>query len=314
MTKRILSVFLVTVLALSALCTAAFGVPAPYVPGDADGDGEVTVLDATCIQRLLAGLIDRLPVMDQIPTEPPTYFSTEECSTFRIMVICDETAFVLADRDEVSGAQSVTLTAHPEEGYRFKEWAIEGGFSLISGSYTAPVIEISPYTDICAKAIVEKIPDEVTKVKNSITVYFSNNKKWSVVNAYIYKQSTGEAMAEWPGRAMTYVKTNDMGEKVYSVTADVTEYDRVIFNNGTDQTTDTPLTKASSGYFLNSKRSSAYNNKFLAGVYPYGQNGEGKAETVTMDYPDGYQKKVYIWMPEGYDAADKSKKYSVLYM
>ena len=347
MTKRILSVFLVTVLALSALCTAAFGVPAPYVPGDADGDGEVTVLDATCIQRvlaslsvrfyderaaevdgdgevtvldatciqrLLAGLIDRLPVMDQIPTEPPTYFSTEECSTFRIMVICDETAFVLADRDEVSGAQSVTLTAHPEEGYRFKEWAIEGGFSLISGSYTAPVIEISPYTDICAKAIVEKIPDEVTKVKNSITVYFSNNKKRSVVNAYIYKQSTGEAMAEWPGRAMTYVKTNDMGEKVYSVTADVTEYDRVIFNNGTDQTTDTPLTKASSGYFLNSKRSSAYNNKFLAGVYPYGQNGEGKAETVTMDYPDGYQKKVYIWMPEGYDAADKSKKYSVLYM
>ena len=149
-------------------------------------------------------------------------------------------------------------------------------------------------------------------MKDNITVYFSNNKNWTTVNAYIYKQSTGTAMSKWPGTAMTFVKTNNEGEKVYSVTADVTKYDRVIFNNGTDQTTDTPVTKASSGYFINSDKS--YGGKYLVGVYPYGQDAEGTVKTVSMDYPDGYKKKVYIWTPVGYDPADKSKKYSVLYM
>ena len=155
-------------------------------------------------------------------------------------------------------------------------------------------------------------PGEVTKVKNNITVYFSDNKYWGTVNAYVYNYATNAAMTDWPGAKMTYVKTNNEGEKVFSVTVDVSKYDRIIFNNGADQTTDTPVTKASSGYFINSGKD--YTGKYLAGVYPYGQDGEGKVTTVTMDYPDGYKKKVYIWTPEGYDAADKTKKYHVLYM
>lgn len=156
--------------------------------------------------------------------------------------------------------------------------------------------------------------DEVTKVKDTITVYFSNNKNWGTVNAYIYNNATGTAYRDWPGLPMTYVKTNNEGEKVYSAKVDTTKYDRIIFNNGSDQTTDTPVTKASTGYFLNSKKSVNYGNKFLAGVYPYGQDKEGTIDTVTMNYPDGYKKKVYIWTPVGYDPADKTKKYSVLYM
>lgn len=156
--------------------------------------------------------------------------------------------------------------------------------------------------------------DEVTKVKDNITIYFSNNKNWSTVNAYVYDNATGTPMKAWPGSAMKLLKTNDYGEQVYSMTVDVAKYDRIIFNNGTDQTTDTPLTKANSGYFINSKKSSAYGDKFLAGVYPYGQDGEGKVSSVSLDYPEGYKKRVYIWTPEGYDPADKTKKYHVLYM
>lgn len=155
-------------------------------------------------------------------------------------------------------------------------------------------------------------PGEVTEVKNNITVYFSDNKHWGTVNAYVYNYASGQAMTGWPGLGMTYVKTNNEGEKVYSTTVDVSKYDRIIFNNGSDQTTDTPVTKASSGYFINSEKS--YGGKYLAGVYPYGQDGEGKVTTISMDYPDGYKKKIYIWTPEGYNAADKTKKYHVLYM
>ena len=231
---------------LASLSTEAFNEAA----ADTDGDGDVTILDATLIQRYLAGLINEFPATEK-PTEAPTV------------------------------APTVAPTQPPTQ---------------------APTVAPT------------QPREEVTKVKNNITIYFSNNKGWTTVNAYIYNQSAGTAMTAWPGKAMTYVKTNEMGEKVYSATADVTKFDRVIFNNGTYQTTDTPLTKASTGYFLNSKRSQAYNNKFLAGLYPYGETGEGKITTVQMDYPEGYKKPIYIWTPEGYNPADKSKKYSVLYM
>lgn len=155
----------------------------------------------------------------------------------------------------------------------------------------------------------------MTKVKNNITIRFTNNKNWSKVNAYIYNGSTGAILKTWPGTAMTNYTVNSLNEKVYYMTVDVTQYDRIIFNNGTDQTTDTPITKSSTGYFIDPiGKGKAYGGKYIAGVYPYGQNGEGNIDTVTMNYPDGYNKKIYIWTPEGYDPADKSKKYSVLYM
>lgn len=282
--------------------------------GKVCGDNMLTILDATCIQRYLAGIIDRFPAEADIPTEPPTNLSTEDCVTFHILVMGDGASIAYSDKDTVSeGREVATLTAVPAEGYRFKEWSIAGNYEIASGKLTDKVIKIRAYSDVTAQAVFEAIPDEEpTKVKNNITIYFSNNLNWSTVNAYIYKQSSGTALKAWPGSAMKYVKTNNEGEKVYSATVDVSKYDRVIFNNGTDQTTDTPVTKSSSGYFINSKKS--YSDKYLCGVYPYGQSGEGKVTTVSMDYPDGYKKKVYIWTPEGYNAADKSKKYSVLYM
>ena len=115
---------------------------------------------------------------------------------------------------------------------------------------------------------------------------------------------------------MTDCTTNNLGEKVYSMTVDVTKYDRVIFNNGTEQSTNVPVTKASSGYFIDPiNKGKAYSGKYIAGVYPYGQDGEGTLNTVSFTYPDGnYKKNVYVWLPEGYNANDKTKKYSVLYM
>lgn len=352
MTKRILSALLTAVLLLSFVFASAVVTHASEKYGDTDGDGTVTILDATqiqrslaslihldkdairramvCnnptltildatyIQRYLADLIDRFPAGDVIETQSPTNPSqqpTEPLALYYIRVSDDGISKAVSDCDMIiTGADYVTLTATPASGYAFKQWQISGKYTIISGSLTDEVLVIDPRSDINARAQFEKLPDEVTKVKNNITVYFSNNKNWATVNAYIYNNATGTPMAKWPGKAMTYVKTNDMGEKVYSVTADAAKYDRIIFNNGTDQTTDTPLTKASSGYFLNSKKSAAYHSKFLAGLYPYGQDGEGKVTTVNMDYPDGYKKKVYIWTPEGYNANDKSKKYSVLYM
>lgn len=156
--------------------------------------------------------------------------------------------------------------------------------------------------------------EEVTKIdKNEITIYFSERKGWTTVNAQFFNHATGEQKSEFPGEEMTYVETDDSGNKVYSATVDVSKYDRVIFNDGETKTTETPVTKASSGYYIKSTKLT--NGTYFACVYTYGKTDAGKLETVTLhDYPAGYDKDICIWTPEGYDPSDKSKKYSVLYM
>ena len=256
MKKRILSILLILTLVVSSAVCATTASGASVLYGDADGDGVVTIMDVTCIQRHLVG-IRKL----------------------------DDAA---VKRSMVSGEDELDITD-----------------ATYVQRYLADMIDKFP--------IEYKQPEEqeeVTKVKDNITIYFSNNKKWSTVNAYIYNNDTGAEMKTWPGTAMTNPIVNALGEQVFSMTVDATKYNRVIFNNGSTQTHDLPLTKASSGYFIDKKM----NGKLMASLYPYGQNGEGKITNVSMDYPDGYKKRIYIWTPEGYDPSDKSKKYSVLYM
>ena len=286
MKKRFLSLILTAAILLSLiLCTAAVGAAAELV-GDTDGDGTVSVLDATAIQRYLV----ELEQLDAQAIARARVNGKDELSILDATMIQRYLAD-LVDRFPAGETLSdETATEKPTGAVTEKP----------TEAPTEPATE-APTT-----------PEEVTKVKDVITIYFSNNKKWTTVNAYIYNNATGVPMKAWPGSPMTFVKINNEGEQVYSATVDVTKYDRIIFNNGTDQTTDTPVTKASTGYFLNSKKS--YNGKYLAGVYPYGENGEGNVKTISMDYPDGYKKKIYIWTPEGYNANDKTKKYSVLYM
>ncbi len=150
--------------------------------------------------------------------------------------------------------------------------------------------------------------DTVTKVKNNITIYFTNNLKWSAVNARFFNRQTGDSI----NAEMKLEKKNKDGEEVYSAEVDVSKYDRVVFSNGTDETTDTPVTKASTGYFIHTENKK-YNDKLVAGVDIHGKYG-GKIDSVDLQYPEGYEKEILIWTPEGYDPNDDSKKYSVLYM
>ena len=293
MLKRILSVIITIALCVGMLYVTAISGTAADVLGDVDGDTKLTVLDATAIQRDLAGIIhlDAAAVMRGRVTGNDK------------LVILDATAI----QRKLAGI----IKAFPIE--EIVPSQPETADPTAATTQTPTVKPTDAPTQPETQAPSE--PEVMTPVKNSIPIYFSNNMNWSKVNAYVYKQSTGQAMSQWPGTAMKYVKTNNEGEKVYTVTVDVTKYDRVIFNNGTDQTTDTPVSKASSGYFIDPiNKGKDYSGKYIAGLYPYGQSGEGNIKTVSMDYPDGYKKKIYIWTPEGYNANDKSKKYSVLYM
>ena len=287
MLKRALCIILVLAVLVTAFCVSA--VSAAELLGDADGDGEVSILDATCVQRTLAGLNDdsdgRVGRLGEVDGDGE-------------LSILDATFIQrwLAGMDvEYAIGEPVSHDAEPTQAPTVKPTAAP----------TEPVVQPT------------EPDDEVTKVKNDITIYFSNNKGWQKVNAYLFNYDTKAQAAAWPGTPMTLKGENELHEQVYTLTVDVTKYDRVIFNNGSVQTTDLPVSKASSGYFIQEKSEDMkkmLGSLELTGVYPYGATDFGSRETVEMDYPDGYKKKVYIQLPAGYDPADKSKKYPVLYM
>ena len=50
---------------------------------------------------------------------------------------------------------------------------------------------------------------------------------------------------------MTYVKTNSYGEKIYSITFNYSDYQNIIFTNGSQQTVDIALTgEKNVGYYI----------------------------------------------------------------
>ena len=73
------------------------------------------------------------------------------------------------------------------------------------------------------------------------TVVFSNSKGWEgSINLYYWDSATDSGPVEWPGVAMDFYETNEYGESQY-VGFVPSEYDRIIINNGSTQTVDTPL-------------------------------------------------------------------------
>jgi enterochelin esterase-like enzyme len=150
-----------------------------------------------------------------------------------------------------------------------------------------------------------------TKVVNNINIYFSNSKNWTSVYYYMYNSQTGENNKTYPGEVMSKLEYNDLGEMIYTAKADINKYDRIIFSNGSSQkTTDASLNLASSGFYpiTGSTKSTLY-----AGVYAYNNSDTGKTVTTTLEYSTGYNKKIWIWTPQGYSATS-SKKYKTVYI
>ncbi len=244
------------ILCMSMLIISAFA--GTITIGDADLNGKVEVLDATLVQRYIAGL-------------------------------CDLNDDQLKNGD-VDGKDRVNIID-----------------ATLIQQYIAQIIDKFPAQE---ETVNPTQNETINKVSENITIHFSNNRKWATVYAYIYDSATGTPAVQWPGEKMTNATQNAYGETVYALDVDCSKYDRIIFSNGTAQTTDTPLTVANSGYFIQTTSGS----KFVVGTYPYGQDLTGKIEYVDLEYSKGYNKRITIWTPVGYDKNDKSKKYSVLYM
>ena len=109
------------------------------------------------------------------------------------------------------------------------------------------------------------------------TVYFVNKDSWSSVNAYgwYYQNSTVGSNNGWPGKAMTNTGKTYNGKQIWSYTYPQT-YDKAIFNNGSDQTSDLTLGTTNKG-----KMYDYHNSQWIAYNYDvtvtFNANGHGTA-------------------------------------
>lgn len=141
------------------------------------------------------------------------------------------------------------------------------------------------------------------------TVYYTNSKGWSNVYAYLWNYSSNKQKVAWPGEKLSVIGTSGYGEKQYCIEVDYSQYDRIIFNNGSggagNQTKDLVVSQAVSGYYGED------------GIFTMDTNNYGKVQYITvkdtknLSYIANSSKKISIYTPADYS---KDKKYGVIYM
>lgn len=92
-------------------------------------------------------------------------------------------------------------------------------------------------------------------IDNIVSLYFSapNDSYWGDKTYCYLWNNTTMVNNSWPGQEMTYVGSNDYGQRVYTIEVDLDQYDMIIFNNGNGwQSQDTSLSGAAdnTGYYL----------------------------------------------------------------
>ncbi len=292
--KRILAVVLSALLFLGAVPAAAFSTNG-YQNGDGNQDGNLSVKDATLIQRSVAKLTTLSEVQERIAdVNLDGSVNIKDATVIQKVVAKIEEMPSEPNTEPVT--QGETMPVETED---------IGG--LFDDETTAPT-EASSETSAQPE---ETAPNP--EVSSNINVYFTNNKNWSKVYFFLYNTETGDGVKEWPGVQITKYTTNTNGEKVYSSTVDVSKYDRIIFNDGANnQTVNVPVNRASSGFYIYENSSHTAKEK-LVGTYAYNGADKGALKELSFDYPMGYKKKVWIWTPADYDPNSK-EPYKTVYM
>ena len=201
-----------------------------YTQANVSGDKAVNVRDATYIQKFVAGLIVAFPVE-------------------RLADLADVSA---DDKTLAKNALDKHYTYSSYDQYMALKKAYKYNIFPKGASFATLIADL--------EAIVAAAEDSSGgNTVGEITVYFTNNKNWSTVYAHIW--GTGGDKASWPGTMMTYVKTNDMNEKIYSVTLDYSKYQKILFTAGSNgpQTVDINLTGDDNvGYYISGSSGDKY--------------------------------------------------------
>ncbi len=218
-----------------------------FTQANVTGDKAVNVRDATAIQKFVAGLITVFPVEGKTNTVSvgavaPEYLAKDALDKY----------YAYASYDQYMALK---------KAYLYGIFPEDAGKLPGSDSYIDPFIYLIDELEAIVLATGGSTSDTPS---GDITVYFTNNYKWSSVKAYIW--GSGGTKATWPGEAMTYAKTNSQGQDIYSVTFSYDDYQKIIFTDGSKQTADITLSGSDGvGYYISGESG----GKYTCSTYTY---------------------------------------------
>ena len=232
--------------------------PGPDVPepgtgwmmGDVNLDDDVSIVDATIIQRYLAGL-DQLSDQAKLLADvnqngdvdivDATYIQRYLAAlTAEGSVVGRRTGskHTLDEFLELYGNLSIELSKFSSATYGSDPYymAASGAVSTyldLAMNPSPDPQEVDDAYDACLAALEGLGNIEIVGpvIGGTITLYFTNSKGWDDV--YVYYWGTGVS-PEWPGDKADYVGLNTYSQGIYSFTFDSGEYTGLIFNNGSD--------------------------------------------------------------------------------
>lgn len=279
--KALTALLLAVLLVLSAFSVSAYK-HGEFPNGDVNRDGKTKIQDANLIQQYKVGM----KTLDDEQKQLADYNFDKKVDILDVT----EIQMVLA---EVKPAPVEPATEATQ-----------------ATSETQPETVTQPTQTTETQPSTQEATAPNPQVNATVRIYFSNNLNWTSVYFYTYASSTGTPQKTWPGTQITKYNTNTNNEKVYYADINTSVYDRIIFNNGdTKQTINVPINKASSGFFISSDSNS---KAMLVGTYAYTGADCGNLTELSMDYPGGYKKKVWIWTPADYKAT--GDKFRTIYL
>ena len=160
----------------------------------------------------------------------------EEVHNVTVSYVCGDNK--IADDQTVAAVGETTAkTVEAPEiwGYTFSSWTLGAGVTSANEltSNTIDINIVAGGSDFTLTANYTEIP--------KVTVYFVNNKKWSKVNAYGWKDGEAQGTPAWPGQDITANKETEKVADfdVYSYSVVPGSYDNIIFNDGSGTQTET---------------------------------------------------------------------------
>ena len=200
--------------------------------GDVNLNGAIDVLDATAVQKYIVKLI------------------TLSDKALIAAARCD----VDGENDIVSvkDATYIQMYVAKLDGHGNVGTYYESEVTPTTAHVTEPATEEPTIAPTTVPATTAPVTEPTTTPSSTYTVKFTDSLNWDgTLYCYSWAED-GTSTKSWPGVAMTYLNTNDYGQKVYSVEVPNT-VDYIIFTNGSSQTIDIGFDGTSLNYYTESQ-------------------------------------------------------------
>ena len=200
--------------------------------GDVNLNGAIDIVDTTAVQKYIVKLI------------------TLSDKALIAAARCD--ADGENDIVSVKDATYIQMYVAKLDGHGNVGTYYESEVTPTTAPVTEPATEEPTVAPTTVPATTAPVTEPTTTPSSTYTVKFTDSLNWDgTLYCYSWAED-GTSTKSWPGVAMTYLNTNDYGQKVYSVEVPNT-VDYIIFTNGSSQTIDIGFDGTSLNYYTESQ-------------------------------------------------------------